>query len=120
MGSREDKMHRSERIHQSEMRSLIASTIGGVMTEEVGAVTGELEVATHPKAGGVEVAVRYARADEWYTVDGSPIEVDKASGLSRSELRKLHERVVRRLTTPGKIVNGSEQATSLSGFSPDG
>ncbi len=114
MGSRESKMHRSE------MRSLIASTVGGVMTEEVGAVTGDLEVATRPKAGGVEVAVRYAGADEWYTVEGSPIEPGNAGVLSPSGLRELHERVVRRLTTPGKIVIGNVQATSLSGFSPDG
>ncbi len=111
MGPREDG------TYQDGMRTLVASTIGGVMTEEVGAVTGDLEVATRPKAGGVEVAVRYAGADEWYTVEGSPIEPGDAGVLSPPGLRELHERVVRHLTTPGKIVNGNEEPTSLSGFS---
>ncbi len=100
------------------MHSVIASTVGGVMTEEVGAVTGELEVATHPKVGDVEVMVRYAVADEWYTVEGSPIAMEGPEGLSEFELRELHERVVRHLTSPGPTVDGNEQATSLLGFSP--
>jgi len=103
---------------QGEIRATMASTVGGVMTEEVGAVTGELEVATHSEEGVVEVMVRYAGAEEWYTVEGSPIVVDGPGGLSESELRELHERVVRRLTSPGPIVDGNEQATSLLGFSP--
>ena len=109
---------RKYEAHQSEMRSIITSTIGGVMTEEVGAVTGELEIATHPRARGIEVTVRYAGADEWYTVEGSPIEPDNDNGLSPPKLRKLHERVVRHLTTPGPIVEGNEQPVSLLGFSP--
>ena len=88
------------------------------MTEEVGAITGELEVATHPRARGIEVTVRYAGADEWYTVEGSPIGLGNDNSLSPSKLRKLHERVVRHLTTPGPIVEGNEQSVSLLGFSP--
>ena len=109
---------RKYETHQSEMRSIITSTTGGVMTEEVGTVTGELEVTTHPRARGIEVTVRYAGADEWYTVEGSPIELNNADSLSPSKLRKLHERVVRYLTTPGPIVEGNEQPVSLLGFSP--
>ena len=109
---------RKYETHQSEMRSIITSTTGGVMTEEVGAVTGELEVATHPRARGIEVTVRYAGADEWYTVKGGPIELNNTDDLSPSKLRKLHERVVRHLTTPGPIVEGNEQPVSLLGFSP--
>jgi hypothetical protein len=100
------------------MRSIVTSTTGGVMTEEVGAVTGVLEVATHPRARGIEVTVRYAGADEWYTVKGGPIELNNTDDLSPSKLRKLHERVVRHLTTPRSIVEGNEQPASLSGFSP--
>ena len=88
------------------------------MTEEVGAVTGDLEVATRPRAEGIEVAVRYAGADEWYTVDGGPIKLDNVGGLSASKLRQLHERVVRQLTRPGMILEGNEKPTSLRGFSP--
>ena len=38
-------------VNPNGMRSAIASTIRGVMTKEVGAVTGDLEVATRPKRG---------------------------------------------------------------------
>ena len=102
----------------NEVRSVIASTPGGVMTEEAGAVTGELEVATRAGAGGtVEVSVRYVGADEWYAVEGSPIAPNDAGGPSPPELRGLHERVVGRLTTPGRTVDGNEEPTSLLGFS---
>ena len=86
------------------------------MAEEVGAVTGDLEIATRPRAGSVEVAVRYAGADEWYAVEGSPIEPENAGGLF--EHRKLHEHIVRHLTAPGKIVEGNEEPTSLRGSAP--
>ena len=113
MGSIEDK------AQPNEIRSTVASTTGGIMTEEVGAVTGELEVATRPLAAAdIEVTVRYAGADEWYSVKGSPIELDKAGSSPQPKLRELHERLVRHLTTPGKVVDGNEQATSLLSFSP--
>ena len=102
----------------NEMRSTVASTTGGIMTEEVGAVTGKLEVATYPRRGSIEIKVRYAGADEWYTVEGSPVQLDNAGDLSPSELRDLHERVIKHLTTPGVIMEGNEEATSLQGFSP--
>ena len=105
-------------MNPHEMRSTIASTIGGVMTKEVGAVTGDLDVTTRPGAGGIEVVVRYAGAEEWYTVEGSPIKPHNAGCLSPSELHKLHESVVSHLATPGVIVEGNEEATSLRGFSP--
>jgi hypothetical protein len=112
LGSREDE------VYADEVRSVVASTTGGVMTEEVGAVTGELEVATRPLAAeGVAVTVRYAEAEEWYTVEGSPIESDNAGSLTPPKLAELHESVVRHLTTPGMVVEGNEQATSLLGFS---
>ena len=44
--------------------------------------------------------------------------LDDAGGLSPIELRELHERVVIHLTTPGRVVEGNEEATSLRGFSP--
>ena len=112
MGSREDGMR------LNEMRSTVMSTTGGIMTEEVGAVTGDLEVATRPRAESIKVAVRYAGADEWYTVEGGPIQLDNADSLSLSELHELHKRVMKHLTTPGMIVEGNEEATSLQGFSP--
>ena len=41
-------------VNPNGMRSAIASTIRVVMTKEVGAVTGDLDVATRPKREGVE------------------------------------------------------------------
>ncbi len=83
------------------------------MTEEVGAVTGELEVATRAGAEGIDVAVRYAGADEWYTVEGSPIGLGRTGDSSPAKLREVHGRIVRRLTPPGKIVDGNEEPVCL-------
>lgn len=107
---------REDSVNRNEMRSIIASTIGGVMTEEVGAVTGELEVATRFQVEGIRVTVRYAEAEEWYAVEGSPIKAKNAVSLSLPELHKLHKGIVSHLTTPGMMVEGNEQATSLRGF----
>jgi hypothetical protein len=103
---------------EGELRSTITSTTGGVMTEEVGAVTGVLEIATRTGVEDVEVAVRYAGADEWYTVEGSPIGQGRAGGSSPGKLREKHGRIVRHLTTPGKIVDGNEEPVSLQGCCP--
>ncbi len=101
----------------NEMRRLtVASSTGGIMTQEVGAITGDLEIATHLLAGSIEVMVRYAEAEEWYAVEGSPIELENASSLSALELEELHESVVSHLTRPGMVVEGNEQATSLQSF----
>jgi hypothetical protein len=44
---------------------------GGVMTDEVGVVTGELTVRTVLADGGqVVLRVQYREAEEWYTVTG--------------------------------------------------
>ena len=79
-------------------------------------MTGDLEITTRPRAGGVEVVVRYVGADEWYTVEGSPIKSNNAGGSSPSELRGLHEQVVGHLTTPGPVVQGNEEPVSLLSF----
>jgi hypothetical protein len=105
---------RGDGEHQNEACSAIASTVGGIMTQEVGAVTGDLELATLTQSDGVGVTVRYAEADEWYTVEGSPLERSETGGLSPTE---LHERIVGHLTSSGAIVEGNEQPTSLLGFS---
>jgi hypothetical protein len=50
---------------------------GGVMTEEVGTVTGDLTLEPqHSAAGDVTLRVQYTGADEWYTVSGAHIKVD--------------------------------------------
>ena len=101
---------------EDERRSTIGSTAGGVLTDEVGAVTGDLEIATRMlNAGLLDVRVRYAGAEEWYTVAGSPVSV----GELRSSAEELHERVVEYLTIPRHVVVGSnEEPTSLRGLPP--
>ena len=91
-----------------EFRSTFTSTTGGVMTEDAGAVTGELELLCKPETDGLHVAVRYAGADEWYTVSGSPVRIqgnpDDAMG-----------RVPEHLSKPGPVVDGNERAVTLEG-----
>jgi hypothetical protein len=43
---------------------------GGVMTDEVGVVTGELTLRTEYADGQVILRVQYREADEWYAVTG--------------------------------------------------
>ena len=94
-----------------ELRSRFVSTAGGVMTEEAGAITGELELLTRPvEAGGaLEALVRYAGAEEWYTVSGSPV---AAGG---EDHRASHEAALARLTTPGPVEDGNELPVDLRG-----
>lgn len=93
-----------------ELRSTFASTAGGVMTVEAGAVTGDLELLTRPgEEGLVEVLVRYAGTEEWYMVSGSPVPVE-AGGP-----RVTHETVLARLTTPGPVEGGNELPVDLLG-----
>ncbi|MET9078451.1 hypothetical protein ABZX95_41445 [Streptomyces sp. NPDC004232] len=50
---------------------------GGVMTDDVGVITGELTVRTDLGADGctARVRVQYTGAEEWYTLTGSPAPV---------------------------------------------
>lgn len=93
-------------------RSDITSTGGGVMTDEAGAITGELELRTLPEAGLLDVRVRYAGAEEWYTVTGSPVPL---SG-EETDPGELHGRVVAHLSKPGPTAEGNEEAASLRGL----
>jgi hypothetical protein len=99
-----------------ELRSTFTSTVGGVMTEEAGAITGDLELLTHPtsEAGDaqLEVLVRYAGAGEWYTVSGSPL----AKPAGEEDHRASHEEALTRLTTPGPVQGGNELPVDLRGW----
>ena len=44
---------------------------GGVMTDEVGVVTGDLTLKTELAGDTVTLRVQYKDADEWYTVTGA-------------------------------------------------
>lgn len=97
-----------------ELRSVFPSTKGGVMTDEVGAVTGELEAATVIESGRLVVSVRYAGADEWYTVLGSsrPL-ADVAGGRAGSFHADLHRRTLEALTMPKALTKGNEQPVDV-------
>ncbi len=50
------------------------------------------------------MTVRYLGADEWYTVEGSPVEPSNVGDPSPAELHELHERIVEHLTTSGPVL----------------
>ena len=58
----------------TELSSTFVAAPGGVMTDEVGVITGELELRTRATPSGrVSVEVRYAGADEWYRVSAADV-----------------------------------------------
>jgi hypothetical protein len=83
------------------------------MTEEVGAITGELELQTNATPdGSIEAIVRYAGAQELYTVSGCPVRT--VSGhIDQAEHRTAHERILETLTTPGKVEGSNEEPVDL-------
>ena len=103
---------------EDEIRSTFASTTGGVMTKEVGAVTGDLEISTRAEGVSLGVSVRYVGTEEWYTVEGSPISLSNKAPSSPDELRELHQRVLGHLMSQGKVVDGNELPISLASFHP--
>ncbi len=54
---------------------------GGVMTDEVGVVTGELTLRTEYADGQVTLHVQYKDADEWYVVTGGRAPLADPAGL---------------------------------------
>lgn len=54
---------------------------GGVMTDEVGVVTGELTLRTELSGGDVTLRVQYREADEWYQVTGVTVRLADPSDL---------------------------------------
>jgi hypothetical protein len=69
---------------------------GGVMTAEVGVVTGDLTLRTELAEGGeVTLRVQYKGADEWYTVQGA-----KAHLATAGDLDAVHAVAVALLNRP--------------------
>src|SRR5688572_25082311 len=58
---------------------------GGVMTDEVGVVTGDLTLRTELTGDQVAVRVQYKDADEWYAVTGA-----KATLKDPADLDAVH------------------------------
>ena len=75
-----------------EKSTNIVARQGGVMTDEVGAVTGDLTLRTElAHDGTVTQRVQYVGADEWYTVSGGRTALDGRS------LDELHQEAVAQL-----------------------
>jgi hypothetical protein len=65
---------------------------GGVMTDEVGVVTGDLTVRTQADdAGALTCQVQYQQADEWYRITGAPTQ------LANDDLATVHAQLVARI-----------------------
>jgi len=76
-------------------RSDITAGPGGVMTDEVGVITGDLTIRTTAADGQVVVQVQYKDADEWYAVTGG-----RAMLSDESDLAAVHAIVVGILNRP--------------------
>ncbi|GAA1610054.1 hypothetical protein GCM10009679_12550 [Saccharothrix algeriensis] len=78
----------------SDLTTNIVAGPGGVMTDEVGVVTGELTLATELGGDGTaRLRVQYLGAEEWYTVTGATVPVtspDQAASLHRLAVGLLH------------------------------
>jgi len=69
---------------------------GGVMTDEVGAITGEITLVTElDDTGAVVQRVQYKDADEWYRVTGGLTAIPAGSTLDA-----LHNAAVVALSGP--------------------
>jgi hypothetical protein len=80
----------------SAYNSPLVAGQGGVMTEEVGAVTGDLELRTTVDSSGVVTAkIRYAGADEWYRVRGAACRL-----VDERDHRAVHSLLVGVLNRP--------------------
>ena len=69
---------------------------GGVMTDEVGVITGDLTVRTGYADGRVTVRVQYKDADEWYAVTGGSAPLADPAGVEA-----VHRIAVGLLNRPG-------------------
>lgn len=80
-----------------EYSSTIAAPPGGVFTEDVGVITGDVELCTTCSDDGTpQIRIRYAGADEWYTV--------RTGRIGRlgdpADAKILHDTVVAVLSRP--------------------
>lgn len=74
------------------MKTTTNTATQGIMTQEVGAITGEVVIETTEVSEGVAVHVAYAGAEDSYIVEGSPA----PAGTS-------HEDIVKNLTQEGEL-----------------
>jgi hypothetical protein len=78
----------------SKTSDLVAGP-GGVMTDEVGVITGELTLRSELDGDKLTLRVQYKEADEWYVVTGG-----KATLKDPADLDAVHQVVVGVLNRP--------------------
>ena len=100
-------MSSTEQPPPAEHKSSFTSTTGGVLTVEVGAITGDLELLTRPADSRIEAEVRYAGARDLYTVTGSPVPTTDTH-------HKAHEAILKQLTIPATQDHGNELPVDLT------
>lgn len=86
---------------------------GGVMTAEVGVVTGELTLRTEvTDTGSVTLRIQYKGADEWYEVAGG--QTTLPAPVAEPVAEAMHRLILGVLTRGGAVPPGSE------GWTPQG
>jgi hypothetical protein len=79
----------------AEKSTDITAGPGGVMTDEVGVITGDLTLRSEAKDGQVTVHVQYKDAAEWYVVTGG-----RAPLKDEADLAAVHTIVAGILNRP--------------------
>jgi hypothetical protein len=81
----------------AEYSSPFVAGPGGIMTDDVGVITGELELRTVLAEDGatVRTEVRYEGADEWYALTGG-----SCARTDPEDLSAVHELLVGGLNRP--------------------
>jgi hypothetical protein len=79
----------------AEQTTDITAGPGGVMTDEVGVVTGDLTLRSELSGKDVTLRVQYKDADEWYTVTGG-----RATLSDPADLGAVHAIAVALLDRP--------------------
>jgi hypothetical protein len=80
---------------EGELVTDIVPGPGGVMTDEVGVVTGELTLKTAMDGTTARTSVQYRQAAEWYAVTGAAVTL-----ADPTDLRAVHQVAVALLNRP--------------------
>ncbi|MGW0735244.1 hypothetical protein [Streptomyces sp. NPDC002851] len=98
-GQHEDADHEDADHEGKDYADTVTAGPGGVMTDEVGVITGELTLVTSVLPDGrASLRVQYAGAEEWYTLTGSPVPLPSDGPAA------LHAAVLARIRRGGGAV----------------
>jgi len=67
--------------YDANVRTADVNAPGGVMTDEVGVVTGELTLRSELADGTVTLRAQYKDADEWYAVTNGTVKISDPADL---------------------------------------